>query len=349
VLLEHSRAVLGFDRAVVIGARGGDVEVLAADERPGSESEDPLQIGPDSVVTKSWSRHGPVLVRRLDGEDDPWLSEVLGTTERVTVLPMFADGMPAGAVVGTVAGLSQDRIERRIVDTGEQLSAHAALALRNAWLLEDVEELAVTDSLTHLANRRHLEHALSTLLADAGRDGSELAFLLVDLDRFKALNDTHGHLVGDDVLRIVGSALRDAVRDVDVVGRWGGEEFAVVLPGCGTETATAAAERIRIAIGTMPGPVPVSASVGVSVYPADGTERGALLRAADQALYESKRRGRDRVTVANAQSAGWLDLPWSSVAMPDLPDQPDQPVEADQADTDPFDPRADEQERKTVA
>jgi diguanylate cyclase (GGDEF)-like protein len=203
------------------------------------------------------------------------------------------------AVIVAESGLrAGSRIERRVVDTTERFAAHAALALRNAVLHERMLEMAATDGLTSLANRRSLDEALARDISRAERTEGRLSVVLLDLDHFKTLNDTHGHLVGDNVLRSVAATLREFGREYDTVARYGGEEFAVVLPGCSAAVARHVAERLRAAVESAETEVPVTVSCGVATYPADGTDAKALIQAADVGLYASKRAGRNRVTAA---------------------------------------------------
>ncbi|MHB8641975.1 MAG: GGDEF domain-containing protein [Gaiellaceae bacterium] len=187
--------------------------------------------------------------------------------------------------------------------TAASLAAHAVVALDNARLHRIVEHQALVDGLTGLANRRHGERVLETELARAERFGGPLAFVLCDLDNFKEVNDRHGHLVGDDVLRELALVLEETVRSVDVAARWGGEEFALILTGTGGEGAVLLAERAREALAgrtilTQDGvAVTVTASFGVAAFPAHGG--GAdLVAAADAALYRAKRAGKNRVETA---------------------------------------------------
>ena len=187
--------------------------------------------------------------------------------------------------------------------TAVSLAGHAVVALENARLHRIVQHQALVDGLTGLANRRHAESALDAELARAARFGGSVAFILCDLDNFKNVNDRFGHLAGDDVLRELASVLRDTVRAVDVAARWGGEEFALLLPSTDAAGATQVAERAREAlerraIVTQDGDtVQVTASFGVAAYPDHGTGDD-LLAAADAALYNAKRLGRNRVETA---------------------------------------------------
>lgn len=167
-----------------------------------------------------------------------------------------------------------------------------------------LEMLAHTDPVTHLLNRRGLVDRLSSELDRVRRYDAPLGLLLIDLDRFKSVNDTYGHLVGDNVLAEIGNLLQRAARSVDIVGRYGGEEFVIVLPETHPEGASIFAERIRERIAThkfsfgagMTGHL--TASIGVSSHPAIGVHTPEeLLHAADVALYKAKESGRNAVCV----------------------------------------------------
>ncbi len=161
---------------------------------------------------------------------------------------------------------------------------------------EELERLSVTDILTGLHNRRFLIEAFEKEIQRADRRERPFCVLMVDVDRFKAYNDTHGHLAGDQVLVAMGRVLRDATRELDVLARYGGEEFIVLFPECDLDNAIRAGERIRQRLAREElehGPVTIS--VGVAEFPLHGDTTAEVIAAADAALYEAKSEGRDQV------------------------------------------------------
>jgi diguanylate cyclase (GGDEF)-like protein len=174
----------------------------------------------------------------------------------------------------------------------------------------DLNKMAQTDALTGLLNRRAFEEILRRELVRCERSGGVMGLLLIDLDYFKQVNDSLGHFAGDDVLRRIATALRDSTRPSDVVARYGGEEFVVLLRNAALEESRVAAERIRQRIanvGGMPGSVNLTASIGVAVSEPRETTTDFLLRA-DEALYRSKREGRNQVSVYRASDRGGTEL-----------------------------------------
>ncbi len=170
--------------------------------------------------------------------------------------------------------------------------ANAALREHNI----ELERLSMTDGLTGLYNRRYVMNEFDKEIQRAERHERKLAVLMIDVDRFKLYNDTHGHLAGDEVLRGIGTVIEDATRDPDVPARYGGEEFIVLLPDCDLAGAIDAAERIRQRLEeeVFEGGA-VTMSVGAAEYPTHGDTPNALIGAADAALYEAKEAGRDQV------------------------------------------------------
>lgn len=184
-----------------------------------------------------------------------------------------------------------------------------ALQQRDAELkraLQDLKEQAITDPLTGLLNRRYLREYLPRELTRARRNGASLAVIMVDLDYFKRINDTFGHEAGDLVLNELGALLRDQLRASDVACRFGGEEFALVLPDASLEGAREKAEAVRASVKNLDleyqdQPIgKITASLGVALFPAHAEDADSLLRAADEALYHAKGGGRDRVVMGGA-------------------------------------------------
>jgi len=168
-------------------------------------------------------------------------------------------------------------------------------------------ELAVTDGLTGLHNRRYLDSHLKLLIDRSVARGRSMSVCMTDIDRFKLINDTYGHDIGDAVLREFASRLRSAVRGADLACRYGGEEFVLLMPDTPPETAAGVAERLRMAIEQVPFrlgdvtvPLQVTASMGIASLSPQGDSPEALLKRADNALYEAKRGGRNRVVAAAA-------------------------------------------------
>jgi diguanylate cyclase (GGDEF)-like protein len=181
-----------------------------------------------------------------------------------------------------------------------QFAAHAALAIGNRRLLMALEGQASTDARTGLANSRAFDHALENVLASRTAD-EPIAVLMLDLDHFKDFNDRHGHPSGDEALRTFGEVLRSCMREGDLAARYGGEEFAVMLPGVDPAVAVTIAERIRARtestiMSLAPGITDrITVSIGVAMAPIQALEGISLLRIADDALYQAKTDGRNRV------------------------------------------------------
>lgn len=185
----------------------------------------------------------------------------------------------------------------------DELIARIRVSIKRS---ERLRKESSTDFLTSALNRRALENRLSAELHRSQRFGRVFTVGMVDIDHFKAFNDANGHLVGDEVLRAVSRKIQSQLRDIDVVARFGGEEFLVIMPETEKKNAHMAMERVRNAIAStrMPGAsgndIGVSVSVGIAEFPYDGIDAEALIKAADMAMYQSKADGRNRVTVYDA-------------------------------------------------
>jgi two-component system, cell cycle response regulator len=248
---------------------------------------------------------GQVAVVGKDLAMAPVLVGVLGGVAVVAV-DGVRRGMPvmSMAVAGLVVSGLVVRFMLSVADTRR-------VALRLDAALREQERLAVTDGLTGLYNRRFFEEVLVLEADRAIREDGLLALLVMDLDHFKAVNDSHGHRSGDAVLVEVAARLRRALRGSDVLARYGGEEFVMILPGADAETARQIAERCRAALATEAiglhsgARISVTGSFGVACLPADTRDTDTLIRHADRAMYAAKDAGRNRV-VTQATTSGPL-------------------------------------------
>ncbi len=217
-----------------------------------------------------------------------------------------------GRLVG-VATLLDRRGRRRFSAEEARLATlllePAAAALDAALLVRRSEELSVTDDLTHLYNSRYLNAALRREVERSRRYHSPLSIIFLDLDGFKSVNDCHGHMWGSRTLVEVGAVVRETVRAIDVVARFGGDEFTVILPQTDRRGARVIAERLRERIAgarylkAYGLDVHVTASLGIATYPEDGRTGEDLLACADRAMYRAKEAGKDRVASGAASGA----------------------------------------------
>jgi diguanylate cyclase (GGDEF)-like protein len=187
------------------------------------------------------------------------------------------------------------------------LSEQISLAIANLELREQLRKQAIRDPLTGLYNRRFLEEALARETGRSARDGTPLALAILDIDHFKRINDTYGHEAGDTVLRGLGKILGETIRATDIVGRFGGEEFLLLLPGASLDVAERRAHEVLEAVRAMHVAAPgsalnnITASIGLAVMPLHAA-KGDALAAADAALYLAKAEGRNRVVVADRRA-----------------------------------------------
>ena len=175
-----------------------------------------------------------------------------------------------------------------------------ALALRRVKLYAEIEKTAITDGLTDVYTRRYIMERFEEEIERSRLRNIQLSFLMIDVDFFKNFNDTYGHLMGDQILREIASIVKANIREIDIAGRYGGEEFCIILPDTDSKGAQFAAERIRVAaeqtnIQAYDASVKATLSVGISTFPKDGKSSTELIDKADWALYRAKNNGRNQI------------------------------------------------------
>lgn len=211
--------------------------------------------------------------------------------------PIIVAGEVAGALMVTTS--TKQLLPESEVQILTSIAAQAGVALQNIASINEVKQQADTDGLTGLYNRRYFNEKLDELVQLAKEDGSSLSLIMMDVDNFKKYNDTYGHPAGDQLLKAVAGVVGDAVREGDIVTRYGGEEFAVILKKTGRETALQIAERIRSSVANIPvGSLKssITISLGVGTLPEHAPDLNSLLEFADQSLYHSKHSGKNRVS-----------------------------------------------------
>jgi two-component system cell cycle response regulator len=240
---------------------------------------------------------------RLEGRGE--LHELLrrAGTEAGELLVIPVHGEEEGGLMCLLG--ERPALAPRSLERARVIAEHAALALRNAERYRAARDRAFIDDVTEVYNARYLLEALDREIRRSERYGTELSILFIDLDRFKLVNDTHGHLVGSNTLRQLSRLLEGCVRQVDTVARYGGDEFTILLADTGARLGRTVGERIRHSVerhdfeAGAGRTLRLTCSIGISTYPAHGRTREALLDAADKAMYRAKSLGRNRLCGAD--------------------------------------------------
>ncbi len=252
----------------------------------------------------SWViRHGEVYASGNVQQDRRFAQ---GAPGAALAFPLICRGRPMGALVclDTAPAAREPRLPAATLEAVQRVLEPAALALDSATRVERAEALSVTDDLTQLYNSRYLALVLRRETKRASRSGRPLSVLFIDLDGFKAINDAHGHLAGSRALVEAAVVIRGCARETDIVARFGGDEFSILLPDTGMEGAVAVAERVRERIAAhgfldVEGiGIHLTGSVGIATLPEVATSAEALLQAADQAMYWVKDHGKNGIKVA---------------------------------------------------
>lgn len=301
-------AVISTFAPQLMHGRGGMLYLLSESHnllQVGSTWNDPDTSAAEFTPAECWGlRRGQ---EHLSGEGQAEVTcahvkQIEGKTHRC--LPLIAQSETVGLLY--LEGSAGEVIERRAGAEGVtyMLRETVALGLVNLRLREKLRTQSVRDPLTGLYNRRYLDESLELELARAKRSGDPITAIMVDIDHFKTFNDTFGHDAGDFVLKIVADILARSMRKGDVPGRFGGEEFLLLMPGTDKQHGAERAEKMRQVIAGLDVGYAgrklgrITASFGVAAYPADAESGQSLLQAADNSLYAAKESGRDRVVAS---------------------------------------------------
>jgi len=320
VLTSHEIGIESPEReAVADTGRGG--RILIVDDRPASyeriaamlatEHAVEVEADPNQALFHTADANYDLLIVSLGLEnfDALRLCSQIRSLDRTRNLPILAVTEPdndARMVRGLEIGVNDYLI--RPIDKNELLARARSQVRKRRYterLRDNVQmsiEMAITDALTGLFNRRYMESHLATLIEQAGARGKPLCALVIDIDYFKAINDSWGHDAGDDVLRDFALRIKRSIRGIDLACRYGGEEFVIVMPETDTAVAAMVAERLRRRIAGEPFAIakgsrhiPVTISIGIAGLRGKDDNAADLLKRADQALYRAKRDGRNRV------------------------------------------------------
>ncbi len=263
-------------------------------------------LGPAMFAVARWVMQNGGEFVAADLASDPRITQ--GPTGSVVAFALTCRGRRVGTLIGLdrVASAREPRLAPAVLRAVRVLLEPAGVALDNALMLKRVEALSVTDDLTNLYNSRYLNLVLRRETKRASRGGRPLSVLFIDLDLFKSVNDTHGHLCGSRALVEAAAVIRGSARETDIVARFGGDEFAVVLPETHAPGAFAVGERIRQRIAGQRFlahdglDVHLTVSVGVATLPDVAASAEDLLHAADQAMYRVKEAGKNGIQAATA-------------------------------------------------
>ena len=297
--VKELRKIVKIDWASVNLIATDQVYLLAVSSEIGSE----WKTG-DHIPTAGSASEWLVAHRRILVEPDIRLESRFATADShlnrgirsIIYLPLLLGGRTIGTMI--LACRQANAYSSRQVKLLEQLTSQIIMPIKNSQLYAEVEEKSRIDGLTRLFNRRSFDERMASETGRYTRYGGTFSLIMADIDSLKTVNDTYGHLTGDEAIRQCANIIKKTIRVADMAFRFGGEEFAILLPNTATEAAMQVAERIRsqIASAIVPGSeAPITVSLGLASWPANGKTANAIIGSADAALYDAKRNGGNKL------------------------------------------------------
>jgi diguanylate cyclase (GGDEF)-like protein len=286
------------DHVAVLLAEGDTLRVRAHEGRLTPNLAMGAQLAPGRGLAARALGQGRSVIENDVNTVDGYVAGFAETQSELCV-PLIFFGEKLGVLA--LDSARKDAFEPDDMQPLESVADICAAAIQNASYFDRMKQLAYVDGLTGIHNRRYFEMRIVEELERAGRFQGRMSIIMIDIDNFKRVNDEFGHLLGDEVLRAVSTILKQQLRKSDLLCRYGGEEFAIVVPETTGENAMRVAEKLRRQIEThhFPGvPRPVTISCGVADYPTHGITRDEVVAAADSALYNAKQLGRNRIASA---------------------------------------------------
>jgi len=269
----------------------------------------PREIEPGSDAAARWmaQARGPLVITDLESRTPLRADGCPGVNAGPALFVPIQSRSQAPGYLALYRERGQSPFSDQDVRLATLLAAWAALALENLRLADRVEKLAITDDLTQVYNYRFLKTALKREIRRASRFGQEMSLVMLDVDNLKAYNDRHGHLRGSHLLKRIAQLLSQNLRSFDLIAKYGGDEFTLILPQTSREGALVVAERTRTAVEETEFPLAprgaITISLGVATFPSDATDGMGLIRVADLALYRAKQSGRNRTELVGRDAA----------------------------------------------
>jgi diguanylate cyclase (GGDEF)-like protein len=249
-------------------------------------------------VFQSWMEKTDLLLDGVETHTELQIPKDPSRYLDLRVTPLYDQGQLLNGRLMVFRDITERKqVEKRLRYVNDRLQTQL---IEIGLLQSKLREQAIRDPLTNLFNRRYLEETLDRELARAAREGYSVCVIMIDLDHFKRINDTHGHEAGDEVLKTLAITLSEHCRRGDFACRYGGEEFVVIMPNINMDTAYERAENIRQSLNSLRIPygpyfLAITISMGIACYPINGETRETILHAADQAMYGAKEAGRDHI------------------------------------------------------